>query len=214
MEPFETGPDHLLRASDSVRAGRHDRARRPRAERGDLAGPRPGVVVPSEVWRGAEARERHLLRARAAAPRLGLAAAFSHSTAAALHGWASLSPGSDLVDVTDPSVLRSRRGATARVHAFALSDDDTAHVAGLPVTRAGRTAVDLASALPFRDAVVALDSALAVPRRGTPVHGPRQSCSSTNSTRPSSDARRSGLIDRSRALGSSPTDAPAHRVSR
>ena len=169
MSSFETGPDRLLRATDFVFAGRDDRELRRQKQKGALVAVRPGVFIPVDVWRQAEGRDQHILRAEAARPRLGAHAAFSHATAAALHGWAHVETWPELVDITDPDVARSRRGATARVHAFRLSDEDACYRAGLPVTSPGRTAVDLASTLPFRDAVVALDSALALPRkRGSP----------------------------------------------
>ncbi|GAA4677169.1 hypothetical protein [Frondihabitans cladoniiphilus] len=161
MDPFAPGSDGLLRRTDFVRAGRNDRALRRAADRGALVGLVPGVFIAADTWHAAGAGERHLLRAAAVADRLGPLAVFSHATASAAHGWSHLSPWPEVPDVTDPTVRRSRTGSTMRTHAFPLAGTDVDALDGLPVTAAGRTAVDLAASLPFRDAVVSLDSALA-----------------------------------------------------
>lgn len=91
---------------------------------------------------------------------------FSHETAAAIHGWKHLADWSQIVSATDPALARTRRGATSHTHALRLhgSDVDVKH--SLPVTGPGRSAVDAAVSLPFREAVVTLDSALAPLSRG------------------------------------------------
>lgn len=152
----------LLRRVDFIRAGRNDRGLRRGSERGDLVAVMPGVYVDADRWRALDETARHLLAARAFVPRLAATAVFSHDTAALVHGWDQLGPPPDLLEVTDPAILRTRRGAVARLRASSLSGLDVDFVDGLPVTSAARTAVDTVAASSFRQAVVVLDSALRV----------------------------------------------------
>ncbi|AMM20450.1 hypothetical protein AX769_10195 [Frondihabitans sp. PAMC 28766] len=175
MDDFATGPDGLIRTADFIRAGRNDRELRRAATAGELVTVIPGVFVRADRWQAATGPDRHVLRAMAFAPRLDERAVFSHTTATALHGWGSLGPPPDLLDVSDPDLSKSRRLASARLHVARLSGADLGVVEGLPVTSPARTAVDMVVSQGFRAAVVALDSALHVevesrdPRRRRPL---------------------------------------------
>lgn len=174
MDPFATADDGLYRRAEFIRAGRNDRSLRRAVTRGELARVAPGVFIESSVWGAADHVEKHVLRARASAPRLGEAAVFSHATAVALHGWSTLATPGDHLDVTRADVTRGWLGAVSRIHAAPLAGSDVVVVRGLPTTAAGRTAVDVTATSSFREAVVLLDSALrAASDRADPLRGGR-----------------------------------------
>lgn len=160
MDDFAADENGFFRNTSLIRAGRNDRALRRAVEKGELVSLLPGVFVPSVKWKRLDERGRHVTRASAVAERLPPTAVFSHATAAAVLGYQWLGRWPDLVEVTDAEAARTRRGATSRTHAFPLSGSDIESVNGLPVTTAGRTSVDLAVTIPFRNSIVTLDSAL------------------------------------------------------
>lgn len=166
---FSPSVSRLIRTSDLLRAGHDDHSLRRAADRGELTRIVPGVFLPSSTWTGLDLRVQHLLRAEAIRPSVSDSSAFSHLTAAAFHGWASLQPWPNRPAVTDPVVARSRKGATRLVHASPLASSDTEWRYGYRVTEPGRTALDLATTLPFAEAVVSLDSALRDPQEHGPV---------------------------------------------
>lgn len=90
------------------------------------------------------------------------AGAFSHASAAILHGFALWG-----VDLTRVHISRSgnsggSRTSSLHIHSTSLRSDEIGHIDGLPVTSPLRTVVDLARTLPTDQAVVAGDSALAI----------------------------------------------------
>lgn len=75
-----------------------------------------------------------------------------------MHGIALLTSPREIT-LTRPSAPgRTRRGV--RVHRAAIPTGHLTELDGVPVTTAARTVIDLARRLPFRDAVVAADSAM------------------------------------------------------
>lgn len=162
---FSPASSQLLRTADLLAAGHDDHYLRRASDRGELTRIVPGVFLPTSTWSSLDPRVKHLIRAEAIRPRLGARGVFSHETAAAFHGWSCLRPWPEIVTVTDPVVARSRRGSTRFVHATPLVPRDIDRRYGYRVTEAGRTAFDLATGLPFAEAVVSFDSALHDPRQ-------------------------------------------------
>ncbi len=101
-------------------------------------------------------RREHLVRAAAALAALGRHAVASHRTAAVALGVPLLGGVPEQVEVTS-SRSRSRRAPGVIVHPTALPGAEVRRSGGLLHTSAARTAVDLSRALPFREAVMAVD---------------------------------------------------------
>lgn len=132
---------------DEIR-GRLASGRWARIRRGIYSVPDPDGVP--------DRRREHLVRAAAALAALGGHAVASHRTAALALGIPLLGGVPDQVDVTS-STSRSRRAPGVIVHPAALPGDEVRRSMGLLHTSAARTAVDLSRALPFREAVMAVD---------------------------------------------------------
>lgn len=103
---------------------------------------------------------RHALLVRAAMPRLALGSVASQVSAAALHGlpiWA--------IPLGRVHVIRGASGGRVssglHVHTGRLDLAEVVEVGGLAVTSPARTLVDLARTVPFEQAVVVADAALA-----------------------------------------------------
>lgn len=152
-----------------LRATPHDlaaaRALHRRHQAGTLVRIAQGVYVDAVVWQQLVPADRHLLLARAVAPTVRPGAAFSHLTAALAHGWPVISSPPERVHVTDPHTARTEHRAGVVRHAgMPATHPDPRQFAGVPVTSAVRTAVDLATSCPPTVAAVAVDHAV---RTGT-----------------------------------------------
>jgi hypothetical protein len=119
-----------------------------------------GLFTPTAVWRAADATQRHLLLATAAARRFP-ALTLSHHTAALVHGlpsplqlpgWVALT--SDRSDNTCPT------GRLARLEPALLPAAHVQPWRGMRVTIPDRTVVDCLRRLPLPDAVAIGDAAL------------------------------------------------------
>ncbi|MGI5128467.1 type IV toxin-antitoxin system AbiEi family antitoxin domain-containing protein [Pseudonocardia sp. CA-107938] len=109
-----------------------------------------------------DAVERHVLLVRAALPHLNSQAVVSHVSAAVLHGLPLWGLGLDRVHVTRPGRRRGGRcHPLVHVRTNTLDPAEVVVIDGIPVTSIERTVVDLARAVPFTQAVVAADGALA-----------------------------------------------------
>lgn len=121
---------------------------------------RRGVLTNVDPDRKPEAEL--LLRVVATADHLGEHTAFSHYSAAALHNLPLFAK--RLQEVT---VIRSAGGhgsvhPTIHARGGELPAGDVTEVAGVPVTSLARTVADLIRLLPFQEAVILLDRALAL----------------------------------------------------
>ncbi|WP_420365055.1 hypothetical protein AAEP80_15520 [Curtobacterium sp. L3-7] len=153
----------LLRTTDHDRSGARSLQRRHRS--GQLVRVVDGVFVDATTWRDLGAVERHLVVARAVAPKIRATAAFSHLTAALAFGWPLIGGFPERVHVTDSATMRTEHRAHVVRHA---GDPDTGRprwtFAGVPLTSILRTATDLAVTLEPARAAVAVDHAV---RNGT-----------------------------------------------
>lgn len=120
---------------------------------------RRGAYTTSEIWAAADGKQRHVLGLRALALKAAPPLVGSHETAAAVLGLELWEPSYDSLQVTRPDHA-ARREAGVRHHAAALPPDEVTSVAGLLVTSALRTGLDIARQVDFEHGVVAVDSAL------------------------------------------------------
>jgi hypothetical protein len=136
---------------------------RTKVSRGELVRLDHGIYGPAERIRSVSATGPGALALRAAAALapLGPHAVASHHTAAQLLGLALLGRVPAGIAITRVPGSGSRTARTgARVHNAALPAGHVDRCAGVPVTTAARTVLDLARSSPFRAGVVVADSAL------------------------------------------------------
>ena len=125
-----------------------------------------GAYVEASVHASLSARERYLLRVRAVAATRRSRPVVSHWSAAAIHNLPILGGWPDSVHTTITPTSGGRSRGDVVKHIAALGDTDVVDIDGVLVTSVARTVVDLAAALPFREAVVVVDRALLVDRFG------------------------------------------------
>lgn len=126
---------------------------------GDLSRVRRGSYVVGPLPH--EPVHRHRLAVQAAVRALAAAAVVSHASAAVLHGLPLWNVPLQRVHATRARPSGGRRSALVHVHTAPLHADEIVVVDGVAVTSVARTLVDLARVVPFEQAVVALDAALA-----------------------------------------------------
>jgi predicted transcriptional regulator of viral defense system len=107
-------------------------------------------------------RRRHAFQVAAVGSAVGRDAVASHHSAALIHDINLLSQPTGTVTLTRPPTKRTSRLRSDGIvfHTAELPPDHVTSRYGLLVTTAARTVIDLARTSPFRDAVVAADSAL------------------------------------------------------
>jgi hypothetical protein len=154
------GRFELIRVGAGNRSTTDDRTFRRAVERGELVRVRRGVFIPASLWRGLLPLDRHRLAVAAAVD--GAAAPIvSHRSAGALWGVWLVGDAPVDVDVLASPANGTRREGGFHRHASADREIEVADLEGMRVTSVLRTVVDLASALPFREGVAAVDWALA-----------------------------------------------------
>lgn len=124
---------------------------------------RRGAYVHPKVFDRLDEVGRHVLRAHAVGLSLEERVAFSHVTAAALHGLVLWDVDLSLVHVTRVDGGAARRCAGVDHHAGMIDDDEVMLVCGLPVVHPARSVVEVALTSGLEASVVVADSAL---RRG------------------------------------------------
>jgi predicted transcriptional regulator of viral defense system len=124
--------------------------------RGEWARLRRGAYLPGMPPE--DRISRHRLLVHATVRGLRRPAVVSHQSAAVLLGLWNVPLGR--VHITRPPRSSSDIGRLLRSHVARLGDDEIVTVAGLPVTNALRTVLDLARSLPFETGVVVVDAAL------------------------------------------------------
>ncbi|MDF6099729.1 hypothetical protein P9A14_04980 [Gordonia hongkongensis] len=164
-DSFPTDRHGLIRREATLRAGIGDGVVTAAVARGALVRLAPGVwIAASAEFDGPDGADR-LYRKRSIAVATSArdrgVATLSHQSAAALLGLATLHPQRETVHLTKPS---SSSGGFVRghrhVHNGPLGRDETVVVEGVLVTRAERTAVDIAMSGDFAQALVVFDQAL------------------------------------------------------
>ncbi|MBY6438443.1 hypothetical protein HQ602_18890 [Rhodococcus kroppenstedtii] len=150
--------DHLTRQA-ALRLGLSDSSLHRAVAAGTMHRIRRGHVCDAADWEALTDDDRYLVRIRAAAAALTLPASLSHQSAAALHGLPILRPDRRVVHFS----LDGRgggHGGPRALHRCPLDPVDVTTVDGLSVTTLERTAVDVACAGTFAQAVCVAESAL------------------------------------------------------
>jgi hypothetical protein len=145
-------------------AGISPKQLRTMVQRGELVRLRYGVYASASALALAadDKALRHALEVRAAlAATSSSAAVASHESAALVHGLPLLrEPPAGTVSLTrSPGASTGRSATGLRVYSATLPGEHVTTVGGVRVTTVARTAIDLARALPFMDAVVVADAA-------------------------------------------------------
>lgn len=105
---------------------------------------------------------RHRLEIAAAVEQLSENAVVSHASAAVLHGLPLWAVSLGRVDVSRCRASGGRRGRRVHVHCAPLASDEIGLVDGVAVTSVARTVIDIGRTVPFEQAVVVADAALAM----------------------------------------------------
>ncbi|PYY50159.1 hypothetical protein [Curtobacterium sp. MCBD17_023] len=171
-----------------LRAAAGDPAATRALQRGHRAGRlvrlRPGVFLDRSVWESLDPAARHLALARAVAPALPLTTAFSHQTAALVHGWPLIAPPPERVHVIDDHAMTTAHRSGIVRHAGPLPGLTPHSFDGVRVADVLATAVAIVRCTTPSVAAVALDHAVrsatltlpellgALPR--PPEHGSRR----------------------------------------
>lgn len=128
--------------------------------KGQLVRVRRGAYAERALWQSLDDVGRHLLKARAVVASLRPPARLSHASAAIALGLPVWGVPLDKVHVTRPGRSQSRHEGDVVHHNGVLPAEQIAESAGLPVTSADRTVLDLARLAGFEPGVVAADAAL------------------------------------------------------
>lgn len=140
-------------------AGYGDDEVRQRVRAGELAVVRRGAYVEGGLPDDRESR--HVAAVRAASEQLCADAVFSHVSAALLRGWDVWGLPLGQVRATRSRRSGGRRDPSVHVYAAPVGADEIEMIDGIPVTGAARIVADVARTVPFEQAVVIADSALA-----------------------------------------------------
>lgn len=127
---------------------------------GTLVRLRPGAYLDAAAFDALRPEARHRLRVRAAGAALGARLAFSHLSAAAVHGLPLLFGEPDAVHVTDSQRVRGQRWSGVVKHPGPLDENDVVTVDGVRVTTVARTCIDVAAVADFASALAVVDAAL------------------------------------------------------
>lgn len=144
---------------DWLQSGHTRRDLRQALNSGSLRKVRRGVLTGLPASAGP--RAQHLVRVRAASGALGSRTYFAGFSAAAIHGLPLLNRRYAEVTVVRTGGGHGSVAPTIHARRATLAADDVTEVDGLPVTSLARTVADLIRVLPFAEAVMLADAALA-----------------------------------------------------
>ncbi|MFE0751531.1 hypothetical protein [Gordonia sp. NPDC058843] len=165
MNTFPTDEHGLIRRAATLRLGINDDAVTAAVRRGELIRLAPGVCAFSADDVSAEdpGDRKYRLRSIAVATsaRDRDASILSHDSAAALHALPLLHPEREVVHLTKTEEVGGFGHGLRIVHAGPVAPDHVVRVNGVRVTNLERTAVDVAMAGDFAQALVVFDRALA-----------------------------------------------------
>ena len=159
--------DRLILASDLRNMGEDVRRYRRACERGQLVRIHRGVYVDAAAWRELKPSERYRTQVVGAHRASRTSWPVSHASAAALWGVPLVGAPPKVVHMLSGKATGTRTENGFRRHASAGADLDVVELDGMPVTSLARTLAEFAATASFRDAVVALDWAIAP---STPRH--------------------------------------------
>lgn len=162
MRHHRERPALLRSAGDDSRA----RTLRRQHRAGALVRLRGGTYLHRASWEALDEADRHLVRVWAVAPVVPAGAAFSHLSAALVHGWPLVGPAPERVHVTVPTTERTMHRAGLVLHAPGSARLQLAptRLDGVSVTDLATTASTVARSSPVHVAAVAIDGAV---RAGT-----------------------------------------------
>ncbi|MGF7120174.1 hypothetical protein [Rhodococcus sp. AG1013] len=150
----------IIRRSEALQRGATDWNLQHLCRNGSWHRLRRGSYLSAETFAELSARERHRVRSVATLESASRDAILSHQSAAIVHGIDLWNTPLAAVHLTRNRQSGGSRTALRHVHCTSLLPDESTSVAGLRVTTAARTIVDLARTLPFEQALVAGDHAL------------------------------------------------------
>ena len=165
MSNLVLAQESLIFACDTGALGQDDSRLSRAAQRGILLRLKQGVYLPRELWEALHPVEQHQLRVVIAERLSGPGLVFSHQSAAALLGLPILGRWPDKAHVLRECAAGGRSTTGLIRHALGLQGVPLGTVSGLTVTSAARTAIDLATTMPFDSALVSMDAAVHVTRR-------------------------------------------------
>jgi len=149
----------LLRRAAALADGMTDDELARLVRRGELVRLQRGTYASAGLPK--DRGERHAAIVRATVAGLRLPGAVSHLSAAVLHGLPTWNVRFDRVHLTRHPPANGSGTRRIHLHVARLADDEVSLLDGIAVTDLTRTAVDVARTLPFEQAVVIVDAALA-----------------------------------------------------
>jgi len=152
--------DGIIFSSEFTRLGGNPGELRSLLRRRQLVRVRRGAYVLGERWESMDARERHIVRVRAVVADHRSPALVSGVSAGALHGFPFRGELPGDVTLLRPRASGGKTEPGVRQTTAGGMPDTWDVIAGLETTTVERTAVDLARALGFADAVASIDWAL------------------------------------------------------
>ncbi|GAA1937928.1 type IV toxin-antitoxin system AbiEi family antitoxin domain-containing protein [Nocardioides marmoribigeumensis] len=156
----ETDEIPIFLRREAIASGMSDAALKRAVRSGELVKVRHGAYVAGELWATADQRERHVVTARAIHRTHGERIAFSHHTAAVLHGLDLWKVGLGEVHLTRADGKHGRHAGDLIHHQGALPASEIQVIRGLPVVGPARAAVESASLLSVEQGLVTVDSVL------------------------------------------------------
>jgi hypothetical protein len=165
-ELFTLRDNGLFLRREAIEAGYDDDLLRREREGGRLTRIRHGVYLPTERWTGLDPVEQHLKRAEAVIATHGDRVAFSHQTAALIHGIDLFQPDLSTVHAHVLGTGSSRVESGITYHQAPPNASTLLPWRGGLVCPPELAAMEVAASVPLEASVVALDSAL---RAGIPM---------------------------------------------
>ena len=163
MSPPQPHPDPLLRRAEALADGMTDVELARLVRRGELARLQRGTYLQGATALAGPARHAAVVTATVAG--LRVPGVVSHVSAAVLHGLPIWNVPLGRVHLTRRPPASGSGSRRVHQHVGRLPDDEVIALDGSAITDLTRTAVDVARTLPFEQAVVIVDAALAT--RGT-----------------------------------------------
>jgi hypothetical protein len=153
---------HLLHRADALLDGISDGELARLVRRGELTRLQRGTYVAATAEFSDEGRHAAIVAATVTG--LRVPGVVSHLSAAVLHGLPVWNVPLGRVHVTRRPPANGSGSGRVHLHVGRLPDDEVTALSGLAVTDLTRTAVDIARTIPFEQAVVTVDAALATRR--------------------------------------------------
>ncbi len=166
-DPMSDEVTVMLRC-EALELGMTDVSLRRAVRAGQLVKVRHGAYVGADHWHTADRRERHVITARAIHRTHGDRVAFSHHTAAVLHGLDLWKVGLAKVHLTRSDGKHGRHAGDLVHHEGALESSEVQVVRGLPVVGPTRAALESAALGSVEQGLVTVDSALRLGLCGRP----------------------------------------------